>query len=465
MGLARRSLRSTVGRPIWRSAQWRGVTVLGGRQGEADGSSATSPSEHKRPLEGIRVVECGHIVAGPFAGTILSYFGAEVIKIEPPTGDQVRDYRELDETNTSLWWYSIGRNKRSVAIDLKQEQGRALIRELITSSDVLIENFRPGRMEKWGLGPQDFESTNPGLVYARISGFGQDGPYSPRPGFASVCEAMGGFRYVNGVPGQPPVRQNLSLGDTVAGIHAALGIVIALLGRERGQCRGQVVDVAIYESMFNLLEAVVPEYDYKGVVRECSGSTVTGIVPSNTYCCSNGKYIVIAANTDTLFVKLMRAIGRDDMAHDPAYRSNADRVRHQQAIDEAIGAFVASKTLDEVAASMEEAQIPVGLVYSVEDMMQDPHFQHRDMFEQVQLAPLHEHHDDNATSSSPSTRALRIPAILPKLRGTPGSTQWAGQRLGADTRAVLHDVLKRSHDEIDLLVQDKIVFVPEVTCR
>ncbi|CAI5726625.1 unnamed protein product [Hyaloperonospora brassicae] len=415
------------------------------------------PSARERrplPLKGIRVVECGHLIAGPFAGTILSYFGADVIKVEPPTGDQVRDYRQLDASNTSLWWYSLGRNKRSVAIDMKADRGRALVQELIEQSDVLIENFRPGRMEQWGLGPEDFETTNPKLVYARVSGFGQDGPYSSRAGFASVCEAMGGFRYVNGFVDRPPVRPNLSIGDTIAGIHAALGIAIALLGRERGaaaglSAKGQVVDVAIYESMFNLMEAVVPEYDYSGLVRECSGSTITGIVPSNTYVTKDNKNVVLAANTDSLFVKLMKAIGREDMAADCKYRTNADRVTHQETIDAAVVAWTATQDLDTVVAVMEKATVPVGLVYSVEDMVADPQYKHRGMFEEVEIP-----HGDK-------TRTLKVPAILPKLSATPGVTQFAGRKLGQDTRHVLKEILGRSNETIEELLEENVVFEPK----
>ncbi|KAE9151048.1 Phospholipase D [Phytophthora fragariae] len=412
------------------------------------GPSSSSTRDRPLPLEGIRVVECGHLIAGPFAGTILSYFGADVIKVEPPTGDQVRDYRELDSTKTSLWWYSLGRNKRSVAIDMKKEEGRKLIEELIEQSDVLIENFRPGRMEKWGLGPDHFEKSNPKLVYTRVSGFGQDGPYSSRPGFASVCEAMGGFRYVNGFADRPPARPNLSIGDTIAGIHAALGIVIALLGRERGAAaglntKGQIVDVAIYESMFNLMEAVVPEYDYSGSIRECSGSTITGIVPSNTYVTKNKKNVVLAANTDSLFVKLMNAIGREDMATDSKYRTNADRVVHQAEIDAAMVEWTATQDLDTVVAVMEKATVPVGLVYSVEDMVKDPQYQQRGMFEEVEIP-------DGET-----TRKLKVPAILPKLKATPGETRFAGRKLGQDTRQVLADVLGRSQKDIKRLLDEK----------
>ncbi|GLE09395.1 hypothetical protein PINS_up021004 [Pythium insidiosum] len=307
-------------------------------------------------------------------------------------------------------------------------------------------------MEKWGLGPEAFEQENPGLVYARVSGFGQDGPYSSRPGFASVCEAMGGFRYLNGFPDRPPVRQNLSMGDTIAGIHTALGIVIALLGRERSAAaRGQVVDVAIYESMFNLLESVVPEYDYAGVIRECSGSTITGIVPSNTYVSRDKKNVVVAANTDTLFVKLMLAIGRDDMASDPKFKTNADRVKHQKEIDDAIGQWAATRTKAEINSAMEQAGIPVGYVYSVEDMMRDPHFHHRGMFEEVPLP---------TAAATDHAKTLKIPAILPKLASTPGRTDWPGRQIGEDTRQVLRDVLGRTDAAVDSLVAASVVFEP-----
>ncbi|KAL7692943.1 putative CoA-transferase family III [Plasmopara halstedii] len=414
-------------------------------------SGALTKTERPLPLAGIRVVECGQLIAGPFAGTILSYFGADVIKVEPPTGDQVRDYRELDSTKTSLWWYSLGRNKRSMAIDLNKKEGRKLMYEIILQSDVVIENFRPGRMEKWGLGPDDFEKTNPKLVYARVSGFGQDGPYSSRPGFASVCEAMGGFRYVNGFPDQPPVRPNLSIGDTIAGIHTALGVVIALLGRERSAAtgqnsNGQVVDIAIYESMFNLMEAVVPEYDYAGTIRECSGSTITGIVPSNTYVTKDNKNVVLAANVDALFIRLMKAIGRDDMAADSKFRTNGDRVEHQAEIDAVLAAWTASHDLDTIVSTMEKAAVPVGLVYSVKDMLRDPHYQHRGMFEEVKIP------------DGLGTRKLKVPAILPKLKATPGVTQFAGRKLGEDTRQILECVLGRSQPEIERMLAEKIVF-------
>ncbi len=269
-----------------------------------DGSSV-------RPLAGMRVLEMGQLLAGPFTGHVLAYFGAEVIKIEPPgKGDPIRSWRLLDEGGTSHWWRSLGRNKKCITLNLHTDRCRAIARQLAGRVDVLIENFRPGTMEKWGLGPEDLKTTNPGLIYSRISGYGQTGPYASRPGFASVCEGIGGFRYVNGFPGQPPVRPNLSMGDTLAGMHAVLGILLAYIHRGKPadtaaanttDQQGQVVDVAIYEAVFNMLEAVVPEYDGAGAVREPSGSTLTGIVPTNTYLCRDGKYVIVGGNGDSIF--------------------------------------------------------------------------------------------------------------------------------------------------------------------
>ena len=261
----------------------------------------TSPS---LPLSGIRVIEMGQLLAGPFAGTLLAYFGADVIKIEPPGGDPIRGWRALDEEGTSFWWRSIGRNKRCITLDLKTERGIELAAQLIDGAQVLIENFRPGTMEKWGLGPERFEQSNPALVYARISGYGQTGPYASKAGYASVCEGIGGLRFVNGVPGERPVRPNLSLGDSLAGLHAAFGIVMALLAQQRDGT-GQTIDIALYESVFNLLEAVIPEYSGAGLIRQPSGSTVTGIVPTNTYLCADNKYVIIGGNGESIFKRLM----------------------------------------------------------------------------------------------------------------------------------------------------------------
>src|SRR5688572_35073 len=274
------------------------------------------------PLRGLRVLELGQILAGPFAGAILGYFGADVVKVEPPgRGDPIRGWRLLDESGTSYWWRSLARNKRCVTLDLAAGEGQAIARRLAARADVLIENFKPGTMERWGLGPDALRGENPALIYARGSGFGQTGPYSSRPGYASVCEAFGGLRHLTGVPGEPTVRANLSLGDSLAGLHAALGILLALEARRRDG-GGQVVDVTIYESVFNVLEAVVPEYVGTGAVRGPSGTTISGIVPSNAYPTADGREVVIGANNSANFARLMREIGRDDLASDPALAAN-----------------------------------------------------------------------------------------------------------------------------------------------
>jgi crotonobetainyl-CoA:carnitine CoA-transferase CaiB-like acyl-CoA transferase len=392
------------------------------------------------PLSGLRVLEVGQLLAGPFAGCMLGYFGAEIIKIEPPGGDPLRNWRVLKD-GTSLWWYSLARNKKSVAIDLQQEQGRALVRDLALKCDVLIENFKPGTMENWQLGPQDLKVLSPDLIYARVSGFGQTGPYAGRPGFASVCEAFGGLRHLNGFPDRAPVRPNLSLGDTLAGLHAVIGILLALNARQRQGTQGQVVDVAIYESVFNLLEGVVPEYDGAGVVRGPSGSTITGIVPSNTYLCSDGKYVVIGANGDSLFKRLMRAIGRPEMAEDARFSNNAGRVQHEREIDEAIGAWTRAHPAARILQILNEASVPGGPIYSVADMGLDPHFNARNLFEQVDV----------------DGESLKVPAILPKLADTPGSTRWAGPKLGEHTVEVLSELLQLSKERIAELKEGGVV--------
>ncbi|MBL4714475.1 MAG: CoA transferase [Alcanivorax sp.] len=386
------------------------------------------------PLAGVKVVELGQLLAGPFAGTLLAYFGAEVIKVEPPGGDPIRGWRTLDDTGTSFWWRSLGRNKRSVTLDLKSDAGRELAARLIDDSDVLIENFRPGTLENWGLGPERFKESNPGLIYTRISGYGQDGPYADKPGYASVCEGIGGLRYVNGFPGERPVRPNLSLGDTVAGLHAALGIALALLERHSSK-QGQVVDVALFESVFNLLEAVIPEFDGAGEIRQPAGSTVTGIVPTNTYRCADGKYVIIGGNGDSIFKRLMTTAGRVDLAEDPRLAKNPGRVENEAEIDGAIEAWCATLPSPEVLQKLEANRVPCGPIYSAADMMADPHFQARGLFQQVEI------------NGAP----LKIPAILPRLGGTPGGTRWPGGDAGGDTEAVARGELGLSEEEFQRL--------------
>ncbi len=392
------------------------------------------------PLAGYRVIELGQLLAGPFAGCMMGYFGAEVIKVESPKGgDPIRNWREMRD-GTSLWWRSLARNKKSVTIDLKSAQGIALVRQLIDQADVVIENFRPGVVEDWGIGPEDFKETNPGLVYARISGYGQDGPYSARPGFASVCEGMSGFRYVNGHPGEAPVRPNLSIGDTISGIHAALGIAMALLEKQRSG-KGQVIDVSLVESMFNLMEAVVPEFDGNGVIRGPSGSTVTGIVPTNTYLCRDGKYIVIGGNGDSIFQRLMVAAKQAQLADDPRLSSNQGRVEHEAEIDAVLISWCAAHDSATLLEKLDLARVPAGPIFNVEDMMNDPHFKARGLFESVEI----------------DGKPLKIPALLPRLSRTPGSTRWPGGDLGSANREILEELLGLDEQQMSELRASSVI--------
>jgi crotonobetainyl-CoA:carnitine CoA-transferase CaiB-like acyl-CoA transferase len=400
-------------------------------------------NQGSRPLDGIRVLEVGQLLAGPFAGNILAYYGAEVIKVEPPDGgDPLRQWRVLDEEGTSFWWRSIGRNKKCITADLRMDEGRALVRRLAGKCQVLVENFRPGVMEKWGLGPAGLWANNPGLIYARISGYGQDGPWSTKPGFASVCEGVGGLRYVNGLPGEAPMRPNLSLGDTMAGLHTALGVVMACLYQARNPgSKGQVIDTALYEAVFNLLEGVVPEYDGAGVIREPSGSTITGIVPTNTYRCADGKFIVIGANGDSIFKRLCEKMGRPDMAADQRLDDNAGRVKHEAEIDEAIAGWLKDLESATALALLEEARVPSGPIYSVADMLVNEHFIARGLFEEVDV----------------NGKALKIPAMIPKLSETPGRTDWAGPEVGAFNEEVYCDVLGLSREEMARLKEQGVI--------
>jgi crotonobetainyl-CoA:carnitine CoA-transferase CaiB-like acyl-CoA transferase len=321
-----------------------------------------------------------------------------------------------------LWWRSLGRNKKSVSLNLRTAEGRDIARRLVSTADVLVENFRPGTLEKWDMGPEALREENPGLVVARISGYGQTGPYASRPGFASVCEGVGGFRYINGFPGQPPVRPNLSMGDTLAGLHAVIGVLLALLHRGRGgKGDGQVVDVAIYESIFNMLESVVPEYDGAGQVREPSGSTLTGIAPTNTYLCGDGKYVIIGGNGDSIFRRLMEAAGKPEMAADPRLSDNAGRVAHQDELDGAISEWTTTLTSGEVLDVLERVAVPCGPINSVADMMSDPHFREQGLVEEVSV--------DGAP--------LKVPALTPMLAQTPGRTDWPGPDVGEHNQEIL----------------------------
>jgi len=426
------------------------------------------------PLSGITVIEMGQLIAGPFCGQMLAWFGARVIKIEPPgKGDPLRSWRILDSEGTSYWWRSHARNKHSVTIDLKEPSGRDLISRMLAKADVLVENFRPGKMESWGLGPEQLKVLNPGLVITRVSGYGQDGPYKSRPGFASACEAMAGLRYVNGYADRPPVRPNLSLGDTLAGVHAVIGTLLALYNRDCKLTRsgqsdkpespvedhnpvpsgGQVVDVSILESVFNMLEGVVPEYSGAGVVREPSGSTLTGIVPTNTYRCSDGKYIVIGGNGDSIFRRLMEVAGHPEMANDPRLQANPGRVAHEAEIDDALLAWTAKKTAAELLQLLDEADVPSAPIYSVADMFEDEHYRARGLFERVHFGD----NNDISESGAAATSSLEIPALHPRLEKTPGATRWAGPELGADTDDVLRSFLGMSDNELEQLKSSGVI--------
>lgn len=395
-----------------------------------------APTTGRRPLDGIRILEMGQLIAGPFTTSVLGYFGAEIIKIEPPKGgDPLRVWRVLDDEGTSYWWRAMARNKKSVTLDLRTDEGRAIAKQIALKADVLVENFLPGRMEEWGLGPNDLKKENPKLVYARVSGYGQTGPYAAKPGYASVCEGFGGFRYVNGFPDRPSVRPNLSLGDTLASLHAVIGILLALVERGKMNGTGQVVDVAIYEAVFGVLESVVPEFDGAGLVREPSGSTLTGIVPTNVYRSKDGQQIIIGGNGDSIFKRLMTVAGREDMANDPELENNAGRVKHEKEIDDALAAWTATVDGHEIIRRLEEVRVPVGPIYSVRDIMEDPQYQARDMIESVEI----------------DGKPLKIPAMAPRLVDTPGRTDWPGPALGEHNEEVLSGLLGMDEGTISAL--------------
>jgi crotonobetainyl-CoA:carnitine CoA-transferase CaiB-like acyl-CoA transferase len=381
-------------------------------------------------LAGVKVLELGQLIAGPFAARMMAEFGADVVKVEPPArtgaagGDPLRKWRTLhpDETGgTSLWWSVQGRNKRSVTVDLRHPDGQRVVRDLAAKADVVVENFRPGALEKWGLGYDALSNDNPGLVMVRLSGYGQDGPYRDRPGFGAIAESMGGMRHVTGFPDRPPVRMNLSIGDSIAALHAVIGALMALHHR-RETGRGQVVDVALYEAVFNLMESTLPEFDRTGAVRERTGTSLTGIVPSNTYPTADGAHVVIGGNGDSIFRRLMQAIGRDDLADDPALADNAGRVARTRELDDAIAAWTSRHPLDECLRVLEAADVPSGRIYSVKDIAEDPHYAARGMIDRRAL--------DDGTP-------LAVPGVVPKLSATPGGTRWLGPKLGAHTDEVL----------------------------
>ena len=376
------------------------------------------------PLAGVKVLELGTLIAGPFCGKTLADFGAEVIKVEPPgEGDPLRRWRRM-RNGVSLWWHVQSRNKKSIALDLRHPDGQAIVRRLARDCHIVIENFRPGALEKWNLGWEALSRENPDLVLVRISGYGQTGPYRERPGFAAIGEAMGGMRYITGFPDRPPVRPNLSVGDTLASLHGVIGALLALVHLKNGG-RGQVIDVALYESVFNVTESLLPEYDAQGAIRERSGSTLPGIAPSNLYPCRDGVYVLIAGNADALFKRLMSTIGRADLRDDPALARNDGRAAQMERIDEAIAAWTSRLTQTEVLEAMEKAEVPAGRIYTAADIAGDPHYAARGMIQNVL-----------AGDGEP----LKVPGIVPKLSATPGAIRTPAPKLGEHTDAVLKSV-------------------------
>ena len=386
-------------------------------------------------LAGIKVVELGQLIAGPFAAKTLADFGADVIKIEPPAttagegGDPLRKWRLL-HNGTSVWWQVQSRNKKSVALDLRREEGRAIVRRLIDEADVLIENFKPGTLEKWGMGYEALAATNPGLIMLRVSGYGQTGPYKDKPGFGVVAEAMGGLRHLTGEPGRVPVRVGVSIGDTLASLHGVIGVLLALNHRNNTRSAaqpkgvGQVIDVALYESVFNVMESLLPEYSAFGAVREAAGSALPGIAPTNAYPCADG-YVLVAGNGDSIFRRLMMAIGRDDLAADPELASNPGRVRRVAELDAAIAAYTQPRKVADVMAMLDAADVPGGRIYTVKDIAEDPHYRARGM-----ILPV--------TSADGLT--VDTPGIVPKLSATPGAVTRRAPALGEDTLATLRQV-------------------------
>ena len=387
-------------------------------------------SHTPQALDGLKIIELGQLIAGPFAAKTLADFGADVIKIEPPgEGDPLRKGRLL-HGGTSVWWQVQSRNKRSVVLDLRQAEGRDIVRRLIAEADVLVENFKPGTLEKWGLDYPALSATNPGLIMLRVSGYGQTGPYKDKPGFGVVAEAMGGLRYLTGEPGRVPVRVGVSIGDTLASLHGVIGVLLALNHRNNTKSIdspkgvGQVIDVALYESVFNVMESLLPEYSAFGVVREPAGSALPGIAPSNAYACRDGQ-VLIAGNGDSIFRRLMSAIGRDDLGGDPGLSANPGRVARVGEIDAAIGEFTRSRSVAEVLAMLDAADVPGGRIYTVKDIAEDPHYRAREMIVSVTTA-------DGLT--------VATPGVVPKLSLTPGAVVRRAPTLGEHTDALLAEI-------------------------
>nr|WP_024308968.1 CaiB/BaiF CoA-transferase family protein [Pseudomonas sp. P818] len=380
----------------------------------------TQSNTSNMALQGLKVIEMGQLIAGPFASKLLGEFGADVIKIEPPgVGDPLRKWRKIKD-GTSLWWHVQSRNKRSLTLDLKQAEAQDIVRKLVSEADVLVENFRPGTLEGWGLGYDALKAINPRLIMLRISGYGQTGPYRDLPGFGVIGEAMGGLRHLSGYPGQAPVRVGISIGDSLSSLYGVIGVLLALQERARSG-EGQEIDVALYESVFAMMESLIPEYDAFGYIREPAGSALPGITPSNSYPCKDGSYVLIAGNGDSIYKRLMSLIGRDDLGNDPRLAQNDGRSQHAELIDGAIAEWTAQRGRDEVIEALKGARVPAGYPYTAADIVQDPHYLARQMIEQVQ------------TSVGP----LKVPGVLPKLSRTPGRIGTGGPQLGEHNDDIL----------------------------
>jgi len=402
----------------------------------------TNPSNNApMPLQGVKVVEIGTLIAGPYAASLLAQFGAEVIKIESPTdGDPLRKWRKL-HNGTSLWWYSQSRNKKSVTLNLKSEEGQQIVRDLVKDADIVIENFRPGTLEGWGLGWEQLSKINPSLIMVRVSGYGQTGPYHKRPGFAAIAESMGGLRGLVGYPDRPPVRVGVSIGDTLASLYGVIGAMMAMHHLKVNGGSGQFIDVALYEAVFGVMESLIPEYSASGYVRERTGSSLPGIAPSNTYPCRDGRYVIVAGNGDGIFKRLMHAIDRADLAEDPRLARNDGRVQHVAMLDQAIADWTGRHDLEHVLQVLEAADVPSGRVYDAADIHKDPHYRARDMIQPFTL---------------PDGKEVDLPGVVPKLSATPGKTNWVGPELGQHTDEILKSLGKSAEQIAALRAQGVI---------
>ncbi len=401
--------------------------------------------QRERPLEGLRVLELGSLIAGPFATRIMAEFGAEVIKVERPgTGDPLRSWRYVDpRTKTSLWWALQSRNKKLVTLNLSHPDGLALVKRLAGESDILLENFRPGTLEKLGLGWEVLHELNPRLILIRVSGYGQTGPYRDKPGFANIGEAMGGIRYITGEPDRPPVRAGISLGDSLASLYAVIGALMAVHARDvqdRGE--GQIVDVALYEAVFSLMESMIPEYDVAGIIRERTGASLPGIAPSNSYCSSDGFYVAIGGNSDAIFKRLVKVIGRPELGEDPRYRTNADRAERAEELDTLINAWTREHSLKEILQILDEARVPAGAIYSVTEIINDEQYHAREMILETEVEGI---------------GPVKMPGLVPKLSATPGTVEWYGGSLGAHNEDIYRGLLGLSTEELERLSKEGVI--------